>query len=101
MMDPAIGAQPEGRHRVRLRLFGLVITAVLEAVCVPPTAPRANPGPSAEVDSRVAAAVARDRPRVLVELRIPGGVRPEGDLKVSDRIAVQRQPALPHRGRFV
>lgn len=42
------------------------------------------------VDPRVEADVARGRGRVLVELRIPGGVRPEGELS-AERVAAQRQ----------
>jgi hypothetical protein len=46
---------------------------------------------SVHVDPRVEAEVARGRVRVLVELRIAGGARPEGELGGADRIAAQRQ----------
>jgi len=42
------------------------------------------------VDPRVEADVARGRSRVLVELRLAGGVRPEGELS-AEPVAAQRQ----------
>lgn len=61
-----------------------LIIAVLGAACVAAT------GPRADVDPRVESQVARGPTRVLVELRVPGGVRPEGELS-PERLAAQRR----------
>lgn len=54
--------------------------------------PRAEASRSAvEIDSRLEAAIARGRIRVLVELRVAGGIRPEGELGSADRVDVQRR----------
>lgn len=45
----------------------------------------------AEIDARVEAAVGRGRARVLVELRLPGGVVPEGELGSAGQVGAQRR----------
>lgn len=47
--------------------------------------------PVAEIDGRVEAAVGRGRARVIVELRLPGGVAPEGELGSAARVDAQRR----------
>jgi hypothetical protein len=54
-------------------LRGCVLTALLVAACAPAMATQIS------VDPRVEEEVGRGRSRVLVELRLPGGVRPEGE----------------------
>ncbi|HZF04877.1 MAG TPA: hypothetical protein VE932_11165 [Patescibacteria group bacterium] len=54
-------------------LLGSSLTVVIVAACAPATAMQAS------VDPRVESEVARGRSRVLVELRIPGGARPDGE----------------------
>src|SRR5882672_5882157 len=65
-------------------LLTLLAAATLGAACALATAAPVS------VDPRVEADVARGRSRALVELRIAGGVRPEGELS-PERVAVQRQ----------
>jgi len=54
-------------------LRGCFLTALLVAACAPAMATQIS------VDPRVEEEVGRGRSRVLVELRLPGGVRPEGE----------------------
>jgi hypothetical protein len=54
-------------------LRGCVLTALLVAACAPAMATQIS------VDPRVEEEVGRGRSRVLVELRLPGGVRSEGE----------------------
>ena len=54
-------------------LRGCFLTALLVAACAPAMATQIS------VDPRVEDEVGRGRSRVLVELRLPGGVRPEGE----------------------
>jgi hypothetical protein len=42
------------------------------------------------IDPQVRAAVAGGPTRVLLELRVPGGFRPEGDLASAEAVAAQR-----------
>ena len=58
-------------------LLGSSLTIVIVAACAPATAMQAS------VDPRVEAEVARGRSRVLVELRIPGGARPDGEQRLA------------------
>jgi hypothetical protein len=54
--------------------------------------PRADAsGAPVEIDARIEAAIARGRVRVLVELRIAGGIAPEGELGSAERVAAQRR----------
>jgi len=66
-------------------LLGLLALAVPASACAPATAS----GP--HLDPRVEAAAARGLTRVLVELRIPGGVTPEGNLPSAEGVTAQRQ----------
>ena len=68
-------------------LLGSSMTVVIVAACAPATAMQQ----ASVVDPRVETAVAHGRSRVLVELRIPGGVRPEGELASAERVTAQRQ----------
>src|SRR5207244_4105221 len=54
-------------------LRGCFLTALRVAACAPAMATQIS------VDPRVEEEVGRGRSRVLVELRLPGGVRPEGE----------------------
>ena len=54
-------------------LRGCFLAALLVAACAPAMATQIS------VDPRVEEEVGRGRSRVLVELRLPGGVRPEGE----------------------
>ena len=46
--------------------------------------------PAPAIDAGVRSAVAQGRARVIVELRVPGGVRPEGTLAGPEPVATQR-----------
>lgn len=62
--------------------MGLLVAAA-DAWCATP--------PSPVIDEGVRAAVRQGSARVIVELRIPGGVKPEGDLASPAAVAAQRQ----------
>ena len=63
-----------------------VIAVVLSGGCAMAPASAAAPA----ISPAVAAAVAQGRARVIVELRAPGGFRPEGELPGPEAIASQR-----------
>src|SRR5204862_128106 len=66
---PLAGTAPLTTQTLR----GCFLTALLVAACAPAMATQIS------VDPRVGEEVGRGRSRVLVELRLPGGVRPEGE----------------------
>jgi hypothetical protein len=51
----------------------------------------ANATPPPVIDPGVRAAVGQGSARVIVELRVPGGVKPEGDLAGPAAVAIQRR----------
>jgi len=65
-------------------ILGVLVAPILVAACA------SGPARQITVDPRVEAATARGRSRVLVELRIDGGVTPQGAL-TPERAAAQRQ----------
>jgi hypothetical protein len=57
--------------------------------------------PPPVIDEGVRAAVRQGSARVIVELRVPGGVKPEGDLASSAAVAAQRQAIADAQARLV
>ena len=94
--------EPAGQHEAKLsdmrpRISPLslsprvLLAAALLAAHSPVgslTAVAAEPAPV--VDAGVRGAVAQGRARVIVELRVPGGVQPEGTLAGPGAVAAQR-----------
>lgn len=73
-------------------LMGLLVAAA-GAWCATPSSP--------VIDEGVRAAVRQGSTRVIVELRIPGGVKPEGDLTSPAAVAAQRRAISEAQARVV
>ncbi len=75
-----------------LLLVGLLVAAA-GAWCATPSSP--------VIDEGVRAAVRQGSTRVIVELRIPGGVKPEGDLTSPAAVAAQRRAISEAQARVL
>lgn len=75
-------------HLLRLGNPIAATIVVLQSVCGP--APAAGNGPPPLIDQEVRSAIASGSARVIVELRITPGFRPEGELSDASAAAAQR-----------
>ena len=81
--------------------WGSVIPAFLMGLLVAAAGAWCATPPSPVIDEGVRAAVRQGSARVIVELRIPGGVTPEGDLASPAAVAAQRRAISDAQARVI
>src|SRR5437867_458019 len=77
--------------RLLLRLGGLMGVTVLVAQLLSPLELAAGSGPRPLIDPEIPPAVQQGSARVLVELRLPAGLGPEGELPAPEAVAAKYQ----------
>jgi len=89
---PLAGLRHQGRKRGRsVGRWGSVLPAFLMGLLVAAAGAWCATPPSPVVDAGIRVAVRQGSARVIVELRIPGGVKPEGELTSPAAVAAQRR----------
>lgn len=79
------------KPRRNVSRWGSVLPAFLMGLLVAAAGAWCATPPSPVIEEGVRAAIRQGSARVIVELRIPGGVKPEGDLASPAAVAAQRR----------